>query len=118
MSPAYHAAGSELLKGGPSLVLALPLAIATYLFWPRARYFGNTLPLLLGLFFLILSVGAAHSGTGFELMALPFLFIFVAGITADLLETSYRNLVMASVWGWLTGNALWNLIQLAKVGGG
>ena len=118
MGPAYQAVWSELLKGGPSLVLTLPLAIAAYLLWPRARYFGNTLPLLLALFFLILSVATAHAGTGFELMALPFLFIFVAGITADLLETSYRKLVLASVWGWLTGNALWNLVQLAKVGHG
>ena len=118
MGPAYQAAWSKLLKGGPSIVLALPLAIAVYLLWPRARYFGNTAPLVLAVFFLTLSVGTAHARTGFELMALPFLFIFVAGITADLLETSYRKLVLASVWGWLAGNALWNLVQLAKVGHG
>jgi hypothetical protein len=118
MGPAYQTVWSRLLKGGPSLVLALPFAIAGYLVWPRARYFGNTVPLLLALFFLILSIGAAHLGSGFELMALPFLFIFVAGMTADLLETDYRKLVVASVWGWLTASALWNLIQLAKAGRG
>ncbi|HXY11799.1 MAG TPA: hypothetical protein VEI52_28450 [Terriglobales bacterium] len=118
MGAAYQSVGSELLKGGPSLVLALPFAIATYSLWPRARYFGNSVPLLLALFFLILSLSTAHAGTGFELIALPFLFIFVAGITTDLLETNYRKLILASVWGWLTGNALWNLVQLAKVGRG
>ncbi len=116
MGPAYHTVGSGLLKGGPSLVLALPVAIAAYLLWPRSRYFGNTLPLLLGVFFLIMSLGTAHARTGFELVALPFLFVFIAGMTADLLETDYHNLVTACVWGWLTGSALWNLVQLAKVG--
>jgi hypothetical protein len=118
MGPAYQAAGAALLKGGPSLILALPVAIAAYFLWPRCRYFGNTVPLVLALFFLIMSVASAHGGTAFELVALPFLFIFVAGMTADLLETDYRNLVTACVWGGLTGSALWNLVQLAKVGPG
>jgi len=118
MGPAYQTVWFRLLKGGPSLVLALPFAVAAYLFWPRAHYFGNTVPLLLALFFLILSTGTAHMGSGFELISLPFWFIFVAGMTADLLETDYRRLVLALVWGWLTASALWNFIQLAKVGRG
>ena len=118
MGPAYQTAGAALLKGGPSLILALPIAIVAYVLWPRSRYFGNTVPFVLALFFLIMSVAATHAGTGFELVALPFLFIFVAGMTADLLETEHRNLLTACVWGWLTGSALWNLVQLAKVGRG
>ncbi|HXW89946.1 MAG TPA: hypothetical protein VEK33_05320 [Terriglobales bacterium] len=115
MGSAYRSVGSELLKSGPTVMLMLPLAIAVYLLWPRARYFGNTIALLMALFFLGMSVGTPHAGARFELMALPFLFVFVAGITADLLETRSRKLVMASVCGWLTGNALWNLVQLAGV---
>ena len=49
-------------------------------------------------------------------MATLFLFVFVAGIAADLLETRRRDLVMACVWGLLVANALWNLAQLARVG--
>jgi hypothetical protein len=49
-------------------------------------------------------------------MAAPFLFVFVAGIAADLLETRQRDLVKACVWGLLVANALWNLAELARVG--
>jgi hypothetical protein len=115
MGPAYRSVGSALLTSGPTLILMLPIAIAVYLLWPRARYFGNTLPLMMALFLLGMSVGTPHAGAPFELLALPFLFVFVAGITADLLETNSRKLVMVSVCGWLAGNAIWNLLQLAGV---
>ncbi len=115
MGPAYLSAGSELLKSGPTLILMLPIAIAVYVLWPRARYFGNTIPLVMALFLLGMGVGTPHAAAQFELLALPFLFVFVAGITADLLETNSRKLVMASLCGWLTGNAIWNLLQLAAV---
>jgi len=66
-----------------------------------------------------MGLGAPHyPGLGFQLMAVPFVFVFVAGIAADLLETPQRPLVAASVWGLLLANALWNLWQLARVGRG
>jgi hypothetical protein len=49
-------------------------------------------------------------------MAVPFLFVFVAGIAADLLETRHRELAKACVWGLLLANAFWNLAELARVG--
>jgi len=51
-------------------------------------------------------------------MAVPFLFVFVGGIAADLLETRYRQLVLASVWGLLVANAAWNVSELARAGRG
>jgi hypothetical protein len=67
--------------------------------------------------FLLLSLGTPHyPGFGFQLLAAPFLFVFVAGIAADLLETRQRDLVMACVWGLLLANALWNLKELSRVG--
>ena len=66
--------------------------------------------------FLFFNLGTPHySGFGFQLMAAPFWFVFVAGIAADLLE-SRRDLVMPCVWGLLLANALWNLAELARVG--
>ena len=57
--------------------------------------FGNTAPLLVALIFLLLAVATPHyPGLGFNLIAVPFLFVFVAGITADLLETPQRGLVL------------------------
>nr|AYC79474.1 hypothetical protein [uncultured bacterium] len=67
--------------------------------------------------FLALSLGTPHyPGFGFQLMAAPFLLVFVAGVAADLLETSQRDVVRACVWGLLLANALWNLAELARVG--
>jgi hypothetical protein len=51
-------------------------------------------------------------------MAIPFLFVFVAGIAADLLETRFRQLAQAAVWGLLAANAAWHLWELARAGRG
>ena len=104
-------------QSGPVLFVAVPVAMITYLAWRRPRYFGNTAPLLIAILFLLFSLGTPHyPGFGFQLMAVPFLFVFVAGIAADLLETRHRDLVKPCVWGLLVANALWNLEELARVG--
>jgi hypothetical protein len=101
------------------LVLAVPVALATYIVWPRTRYFGNTAPLLVALLFVFLGWLSLHyPGLGFRLMAAPFLFVFVAGVSADLLESTYRNLAQACILGLLTAYALWNVMELARVGRG
>jgi len=56
-----------------------------------------------------------YPGLGFQFMAVPFLFVFVAGVVADLLETRYREIALASSLGLLVANAAWNLWELARV---
>lgn len=108
---------AQIGQSGPPLLVAIPIALITYFAWRRPRYFGNTAPLLIATLFLLFSLGTPHyPGFGFQLMAAPFWFVFVAGIAADLLETRYRELVKACVWGLLAANALWNLAELARVG--
>jgi hypothetical protein len=69
--------------------------------------------------FLFLAVGTPHQpGLGFEFVALPFLFVFVAGVSADLLETRHRSLVMGCIWGVLMAQSIWNLWELAGIGRG
>ena len=119
MAGAYHEVLTELGQSTPALVLALPVALITYFLWSRARYFGNTAPLLVA----ALSLGprSGHtvlSRTRLSIIAVPFLFVFVAGIVADLLETRHRQLVMAAVWGLLVANAAWRLWELARAGRG
>jgi hypothetical protein len=119
MPQAYHQVLGQLGQSSPALVVALPVALITYFSWPRARYFGNTAPLLLSVLFLALAVGTPHyPGLGFQFMAVPFLFVFTAGLAADLLETRQRQIALASVWGLLLANAAWNLWELARVGRG
>jgi positive regulator of sigma E activity len=88
----------------------------TYAIWPRTRYFGNTAPLLVGVLFVLLGMAHPHvAGAGFLLAAIPFVFLFVSGVLADLLETSYRSLVMACVVGMMAAYVVWSLVNLAQV---
>jgi hypothetical protein len=116
MPRAYHQVLAQLGQCSPALVVALPVGLITYFVWPRARYFGNSAPLLVALLFLLLALGTPHyPGLGFQFMAVPFLFVFVAGVAADLLETRHREIALAAVWGLLVANAGWNLWELAHV---
>jgi hypothetical protein len=117
MSVAYRELLVQLGQNSPALVLALPAALVTYALWPRTRYFGNTAPLLVAVLCLVLGFAAPHyQGLGFQLVALPFLFVFVSGIFADLLETKQRWLVLASISGLLLAYSFWSLSELARVG--
>ena len=115
----YREVGSQALRGCPALIVLLPVAIATYVFWPRTRYFGNTAPGLVALLFLGLGMAHPHiAGAGFLLASIPFLLIFVSGAIADLIETSYRVLVTACVGGLLGAYVLWSLMALFHVSRG
>jgi len=119
MPQAYHQVVSQLGQSSPALIPALPVALITYFIWPRVRYFGNTAPLWVATLFLVLAIGTPHyPGLVFQFMAVPFLFVFVAGIAADLLETRHRPIALASIWGLLVANAGWNLWELARVARG
>jgi hypothetical protein len=109
----YRGALRTIFVGSPSLMIALPLALITYFAWKRTRYFGNTAPLLMATLFLILALGApSFPGQGFHLAMLIFLFVFVSGVFADLLETQHSLLAAAALCGLLSASAIWNLLQL------
>jgi len=114
----YRQVAIELLRACPALAVLLPVAIATYIAWPRTRYFGNTAPGLIALLFIALGMAHPHlAGAGFLLASIPFLLIFVSGILADLMETPHRQLVTAVVWGLLAAYILWSLENLIRVHG-
>ena len=102
-----------IAKSSPALMIALPVALVTYVVWRRARYFGNTAPLLVAGLFVVLGMASPHFPGAFFLVAVTFLFTFVAGVAADLLETPYRLLVGAGLVGLLAASAIWNVLQLA-----
>jgi hypothetical protein len=112
----YKRVGHALSGASPALLLAVPCALLTYAVWRRARYFGNTSSLLVAALCVALGLAAPHyPGQGFLLVAAPFLFAFVAGVFADLLETPSAAVVRAGLAGLLGANALWNLIALARL---
>jgi len=116
MAFSYRNALQRIFVGSPPLVLALPAALSAYFVWKRARYFGNTAPLLISIFLLVLVLGAPNfPGQGFRLTLLVFLFVFVSGVFADLIETPQGQLVTAILCGLFGASALWNLWLLWRV---
>jgi hypothetical protein len=116
MKLSYGNALQMIFVSSPAMMLALPVALIAYIGWKRARYFGNTAPLLIALLLLILALGAPNfPGQGFYLVMLVFLFVFVSGVFADLIETQQNQLVTAGVCGLLGASAIWNLWQLWRV---
>jgi hypothetical protein len=116
ISVSYRNAVPTIFAGSPPLMIALPAALIAYLGWRRTRYFGNTAPLQIAGLMLILALGAPNfPGQGFHLAMLVFVFVFVSGVFADLLETQQSVLVTASMCGLLTASAIWNLWQLWRV---
>jgi MFS family permease len=112
----YRQVAAVIAKSSPALMIALPATLAVYVGWARSRYFGNTAPLLVAIIFLVLGMANPHfPGAGFYLVAVVFLFVFVAGIAVDLLETRHRQVVLASVVGLLSASAFWNILQLLRM---
>jgi hypothetical protein len=73
------------------LVFLFIAALTGYGSWPRARYFGNTAPLLTGLAAVLLFslVPAIHIWDA--TLGLCFVFIFIGGLAADFLETRVQR---------------------------
>ena len=113
MRVSYTQMVQTIANSSPPLMLALPAALVAYVAWKRARYFGNTAPLLIAVLLLLLAMASPDfPGQGFHLTMLVFLFVFVAGVFADLLQTRQNLLVAASLLGLLTASAARNVIQL------
>ena len=112
----YKQVAVQIIRACPPLVLLLPVCLITYAVWPRTRYFGNTAPLFVAV--LLIGFGMAHPDTaaaGFLLASVPFIFIFVSGVLADLMETSYRQLIMACVVALLVTYVARTVMALAAV---
>ena len=86
------------LRDGP-IVVATGVALVVWVVLRRSRYFGNTVPLMMTL--LLLPLMTTQAVTAPWLWALPFLFTFVGGVFADVLEMRQRKVFQA-----LTGMAV------------
>jgi hypothetical protein len=112
----YRRVVRTIIAGSPPLMLALPVALISYLGWRRTRYFGNTLPLLIaGLLVVLLVCDGGIRGQGFSIAMLVFLFVFVAGVFSDLLQTEHSMLVAAGLWGLMGMSAFENLRRLFRL---
>jgi hypothetical protein len=74
------------------IAVASAVAAVLYVGIRRCRYFGNTAPLVMAL--LLFPLVTTQVMTQPWLWALPFLFTFIGGVFADVLETRYRKIFL------------------------
>jgi hypothetical protein len=115
VSVAYRHSVQTIFRGSPAMMILLPFALVSFAGWKRTRYFGNFAPLAIAVVLFAMGMAApSFPGEGFQLTALVFLFVFVAGVFADLRETRHGLVVTAGLSGLLIASALWNLLALAR----
>ncbi|MCU1308174.1 MAG: hypothetical protein JWN45_2869 [Acidobacteriaceae bacterium] len=93
-----------LSRFNPSVLVLLFFSVLTYIAWRRTRYFGNTAPLMVGiglLYWALISPMAMIA----SIWALPFLFVFIGGIWADLLESNRGKWFLGALLLLLAENA-------------
>ena len=116
MLGAYKQVVKEVAGSGPVLLLLFPAAIIAFLVCPRTRYFGNAAPVIMAFLFLLQRVLSPHAaGSVFSLTAVVFLFVFISGVVADLLENKPLESISAVLVGLVAANALWGLVGLARI---
>ncbi len=76
------------------ILIAMGISLVIYVGYRRSRYFGNTAPLAMVLATIFLVTTQVFSNP--VLWALPFVFTFIAGVFADVLETKHRRLFLAT----------------------
>lgn len=103
------------LNGNSFLLVGLFVAMLTaYGSWPRSRYFGNTAPLLTAFLVVALFALVPAIHVWYATLGLSFVFLFVGGIAADLLETSYRRPVTAILSAGLLLRAVLGVLALSR----
>jgi hypothetical protein len=115
--PTLHAARNLLFALSPDtdgyvLVALFIVALTTYGSWARARYFGNTAPLLTAFSSVFLFTLAPVIRLWDATLGLSFIFIFIGGIAADLLEARFRRPLAAILAACLLLRAVLTVVVL------
>lgn len=77
--------------GSYLLALLFVFALTVYGSWQRARYFGNTSPLLTAFVVVLLFTLVPATHLWNAALGLSFAFVFIGGVVADLLESRFRR---------------------------
>lgn len=100
----------------PGVLVLLLISLVVYACWGRTRFFGTTAPLLLFVALMLFGILAPHlGGFNFFLIALPFAFVFIAGVFADLLESKYGGLIVGLLAGVLLAHAGFSISGLMRL---
>ena len=105
------------MQNGLGSAILLLVSLGTLAFWKRTRYFGTAAPLITALLLIVLGLAMQHfAGMIFLFVALPFLMLFMSGISADLFETRYAVFANAIIVGVLVANAAVDIGGLVQLG--
>jgi len=108
--PRWRAASSLFsdffLQNGIGLAVLMTVTVLTFVAWKRARFFGTAAPLIVGLMLVALAARSQFAGISFLLVGLPFLILFMAGVSTDLLEGRYAVVANTVIGGVLIANAM------------
>lgn len=108
--------GSFFFNSTPGALLLSVFAVAAWACWRRARFFGNTAPLLVFFALLILALLFPESGASALLFAtLPFLILFVAGVFTDLIESRLQAPAIGVVFAIVFAQAAFSIIGLMRM---
>ena len=101
----------------PGVLVGLGAALIAYATWKRPRFFGVTAPLTAFALVMLLGITMPHLG-GYNLFvsALPFAYVFIAGVFSDLLETRHSSLVFGVLTGVILAHALVSVMGLMRIG--
>ena len=112
----YRLLGHFLWDNSAPVLFLLFVALVSYAVWPRSRYFGTTAPLLATLVCLLLSLLMPRTGGQVLLfVSLPFLYVFIAGIFTDLLETRYSTVVAGGMVGAILTHGIASAMGLLQL---
>lgn len=115
----WSAAGSTFgpffLENGIGLLLLLAVTLATFAAWKRTRFFGTATPLIVAVLLLACGLRMNFDAFPYLFTALPFLILFMAGVSADLLESRYALAANAVVGGVLVANAMIDIYGLVHL---
>lgn len=112
----YRLIGHFFWDNSAPVLFLLIVALAAYAVWPRTRYFGTTAPLLAALLCVFLSLAMPHTGgLVFLFVALPFVYVFIAGVFTDLLETRYSTAFAGGLVGAILTHAIASAMGLLQL---
>jgi hypothetical protein len=100
----------------PAVLLLFFVAVATFLAWKRPRYFGPASALIVWALLILAGITFPHMG-GYDLflVSLPFAYVFLAGVFADLLETRQAGLALGVLTGMVLAHAAFSLMGLMRM---
>ncbi len=108
--PSWHTVSTLFatffLQNGIGLVLLVMVCLVTFAAWKRARFFGTAAPLIVGVLLVGMATRVHFAGPMFLLAGLPFLILFMAGVSTDLLEGTYALAANTVIGGVLIANAM------------